>query len=220
MEALNCMDYPSKNRTCNCSVKDVAERNDHAELINGVLVVTNQTSVSHNNAVLEIATALRQFISSNKGKCKVFTENVALYCNELCDDEKNLFLPDVMTVCDETGIKDDGIHVAPLFVAEITSDSTKKNDYGYMLEIKGVDASFGQNAIIVGDTANKLGQLEDIEEELGIDLAILFKALKNGAWYIHRTEKRKYWSLKAKTSYRFCKEFRRFKRFVSFSVYL
>lgn len=124
------MDYPSKNRTCNCSVKDVAERNDHAELINGVLVVTNQTSVSHNNAVLEIATALRQFISSNKGKCKVFTENVALYCNELCDDEKNLFLPDVMTVCDETGIKDDGIHVAPLFVAEITSDSTKKNDYG------------------------------------------------------------------------------------------
>ena len=69
------MDYPSKNRTCNCSVKDVAERNDHAELINGVLVVTNQTSVSHNNAVLEIATALRQFISSNKGKCKGFNLN-------------------------------------------------------------------------------------------------------------------------------------------------
>lgn len=27
---------------------------------------------------------------------------------------------------------------------------------------------------------NKLGQLEDIEEELGIELTILFKALKNG----------------------------------------
>ena len=30
---------------------------------------------------------------------------------------------------------------------------------------------------------NKLGKLEDIEEELGIDLITLFKALQNGVWY-------------------------------------
>ena len=30
---------------------------------------------------------------------------------------------------------------------------------------------------------NKLGKLEDIEEELGIDLIILFKALKNGCYF-------------------------------------
>ena len=29
---------------------------------------------------------------------------------------------------------------------------------------------------------NKLGKLEDIEEELGIDLITLFKALRNGIW--------------------------------------
>ena len=29
----------------------------------------------------------------------------------------------------------------------------------------------------------KLGKYEDIEEELGIDLTTLFKALKNGYWY-------------------------------------
>lgn len=29
---------------------------------------------------------------------------------------------------------------------------------------------------------NKLGQLEDIEDELGIDLITLFKAFKNGIW--------------------------------------
>ena len=29
----------------------------------------------------------------------------------------------------------------------------------------------------------KLGQLEDIEDELGIDLITLFKALKNGVYY-------------------------------------
>ena len=31
-------------------------------------------------------------------------------------------------------------------------------------------------------TFDKLGQLEDIEDELGIDLIILFKALKNGVY--------------------------------------
>ncbi len=66
---------------------------------------------------------------------RIFPENVALYCNELCDDAENLFLPDIMSVCDETGIKDDGIHTAPLFVAEVTSDSTKKNDYGIKMLI-------------------------------------------------------------------------------------
>ena len=30
---------------------------------------------------------------------------------------------------------------------------------------------------------NKLGKLEDIEQELGIPLEVLFKALKDGIWY-------------------------------------
>ena len=34
------------------------------------------------------------------------------------------------------------------------------------------------------DCIDKLGQLEDIEEELGIDLVTLFKALNNGVWEI------------------------------------
>lgn len=32
---------------------------------------------------------------------------------------------------------------------------------------------------------SKLSQLEDIEEELGIDLITLFKTLKNSMWYKH-----------------------------------
>ncbi len=130
METSRTMNHHSKDNSIRYSIKEVVQRDDHAELIKGVLVVTDRTSVSHNNAVLEIATALRQFISSNNGECKVFAENVALYCNELCDDTENLFLPDVMSVCDESGIKDDGVHTVPIFVAEVTSESTKKNDYG------------------------------------------------------------------------------------------
>ena len=35
---------------------------------------------------------------------------------------------------------------------------------------------------------NKLGQLEDIEEELGIDLITLYKALKNGIYFYGQKE--------------------------------
>ncbi len=34
-----------------------------------------------------------------------------------------------MTVCNSNGIKDDGVHTSPLFVAEVTSEYTKKNGY-------------------------------------------------------------------------------------------
>ena len=39
-----------------------------------------------------------------------------------------------------------------------------------------------------GDPIQKLGQLEDVEEELGIDLIILIKALKNGCYVKPWTE--------------------------------
>ncbi len=67
------MDDSIKGASTAYSIKDVAERDDHAELIKGVLVVSDKTSVAHNNAVLEIASALRRFIGANNGKCKDFS---------------------------------------------------------------------------------------------------------------------------------------------------
>jgi len=46
----------------------------------------------------------------------------------------------------------------------------------YFLKVNGDVAEAQKNAF------NKLGQLEDIEDELGIDLIALFKALKNGVY--------------------------------------
>ena len=34
------------------------------------------------------------------------------------------------------------------------------------------------------DSIHKLGELEDIEEELGIELTVLFSALKNGVYFL------------------------------------
>lgn len=47
--------------------------------------------------------------------------------------------------------------------------------------------TFGDINAQLSTIANKLGQLEDIEEELGIDLVTLFKALKNGI-YVKETQ--------------------------------
>ena len=117
------------------TVNDVAKMSGHAELIDGDLVVQNRTSDSHNATVLTIAAAFMSYIAEHGGNCKVRTDTVGLYINELCDSECDYYLPDVMVVCDPNGIKDDGVHVAPRFVAEVTSEGTSKNDYRRKLNI-------------------------------------------------------------------------------------
>ncbi len=99
---------------------------------NTSIIATNVYEAS--KSITEIATAIKNHISSNNGKCKVFTENIALYVGELLGGN-DYFLPDVMVVCNTDGIHDDGIHSVPLFVVEVTSESTKSNDYGYKKEV-------------------------------------------------------------------------------------
>ena len=41
----------------------------------------------------------------------------------------------------------------------------------------------------INDITNKLGKLEDIEEEIGIHLEVLFKALKDGIEILETTQK-------------------------------
>ena len=61
--------------------------------------------------------------------------------------------------------------------------TTKYLDYKY-IRIPDYDIEHGNYGRISDDMLyNKLGKLEDIEEELGIDLITLFKALKNGFYY-------------------------------------
>ena len=124
------MDYMKKDETY--TVEDVEKMGEvHAELIAGQLVIKDKTSLSHNYILGELFYKFKDFIKSRDGKCKVFSENVALYCNELsAETGKEFYLPDLMIVCGDEGIKEDGIHTVPLFVAEVTSESTKKYDYG------------------------------------------------------------------------------------------
>lgn len=123
------MDY-MKEQTY--TVEDIEKMGEvHAELIAGQLVITDRTTINHNSVVLDLCVEFKNFINANKGTCKVFSENAALYCNELSEEaSKEFYLPDLMVVCDEDGIRDNGVHAAPLFVAEVTSESTRRFDYG------------------------------------------------------------------------------------------
>lgn len=64
----------------------------------------------------------------------------------------------------------------------------------------------------ITNITNKLGKLEDIEEELGIPLEVLFKALKDGIWTneYEKRDGRKIWlrnydnKLILEVSNRFC----------------
>ena len=69
--------------------------------------------------------------------------------------------------------------------------STKYLHFEYM-RIADYDIDKGNYGRITDDRIyNKLGQLEDIEEELGIDLITLFKAIKEGVYTIHSNGERR-----------------------------
>ena len=50
---------------------------------------------------------------------------------------------------------------------------------------------FPNNGVHISDLCYKLGVLEDIEEELGTNLDVIFKALKNGVYDIEKKQTRK-----------------------------
>ena len=98
---------------------------DHAELINGNVVIENSTSVEHNHVVRTICRMIENYIISNHKTCFVFSENVALHF----DNTKDYLLPDVMVVCKQDCIQSNGVHAAPDFIAEVTSESTRVRDF-------------------------------------------------------------------------------------------
>lgn len=113
------------------TANEISKMEGHVELIRGVLAIQDYTSVEHNDIVSEIAFALRNYIKEHKGNCRVFQENVALFCNELdAEFESDFYLPDIMVVCNPDGkIANNGVHAVPDMVVEVTSPSTRANDY-------------------------------------------------------------------------------------------
>ncbi len=67
---------------------------------------------------------------------------------------------------------------------------TRKYKNSYNVDEYYTNGKISSGIVYIDDNKNftnacidKLGQLEDIEDEIGIDLIVLVKAVKNGIWY-------------------------------------
>ena len=72
-------------------IDEVSKMDEHAELINGELVIRDSTSIEHNRITVKMARVIGNYIDSTNGNCEVFQENAALFCNELNSEFDNDF---------------------------------------------------------------------------------------------------------------------------------
>lgn len=95
------------------------------ELIDGKLVAMSpRPTVNHHRIGFKIACLFENYLEGRK--CTPFSDGVDLHLTE-----KDVFIPDVMVVCDPDKIKADGVYGAPDLVVEVLSPSTAKRDRGY-----------------------------------------------------------------------------------------
>ena len=92
------------------------------ELIQGqVVAMSPRPGFNHNHISFNIANLFANFLRGHT--CTVIADGTDLYL-----DEDNLFVPDMMVVCDRSKIRRDGVHGAPDLVVEVLSPSTGKRD--------------------------------------------------------------------------------------------
>lgn len=101
------------------------------ELIGGKLVAMAPSPVwGHVSAAGNIYGIFRDHLKGRK--CIPIPDGFDLHLTE--DD---IFIPDMMVVCDRGKIKPDGVYGAPDLVVEVLSPSTAKNDRTYKKDVYG-----------------------------------------------------------------------------------
>ena len=99
------------------------------ELIQGqVVAMSPRPGFNHNRVSFRIAHLFENFLRGRT--CTVIADGTDLYL-----DEDNLFVPDMMVVCDRSKIRRDGVHGAPDLVVEVLSPRTANRDRGYKMDL-------------------------------------------------------------------------------------
>ena len=99
------------------------------ELIDGKLVAMSpRPVVNHNRIAFRIAHLFENYLEGRK--CIALADGVDVHLTE-----KDIFVPDMMVVCEREKIKYDGVYGAPDLVVEVLSPSTAKRDKGYKKDV-------------------------------------------------------------------------------------
>lgn len=99
--------------------------NVRAELIDGELIYMEAPSTRHQDYLFEAASALRSYIRSKKGACKVM---IAPLDVQLDRDDKTMVQPDIIVICSRDKLTEKRIYGPPDLCIEITSHSSRDLD--------------------------------------------------------------------------------------------
>ena len=97
-----------------------------AELIDGHIYYMAPPSRKHQDISVELSSAIKDYIRSHAGKCKVYAAPFAVYLDEKTDTYVE---PDISVICDPKKLDDRGCTGAPDWIVEIVSPSSKQMDY-------------------------------------------------------------------------------------------
>lgn len=101
------------------------------ELINGFAFgMSPAPRVRHQRYGFDLGRRLGNFLENKP--CQLFMAPLDVFLEEI---SATVVEPDVLVVCDEAKIGEDGIHGAPDFIAEVLSDSTANKDFGVKKEL-------------------------------------------------------------------------------------
>lgn len=122
-------------------------------------------------------------------KCTPIPDGFDLH---LTDDD--VFIPDMMVVCDRNKIKKNGVYGAPDLVVEVLSPSTAKNDKGYKKDVyeasgvpeywivdpsqKSIEVYLLQGGRYILDNIYMLYTAKELEEMTDEEKAIVFTEIK------------------------------------------
>jgi Uma2 family endonuclease len=97
-----------------------------AELISGELYDMAPPSRIHQKIVMELSSAISQYIKSQSGSCEVYPAPFAVNLNA---DDETYVEPDISVICNRSKLTDRGCIGAPDFIIEVVSPSSRKMDY-------------------------------------------------------------------------------------------
>ncbi len=99
------------------------------ELIDGVTVMlAAMPAVNHNRVISNLNRIFQNYLRGKR--CESFSDGVDVHF-----DEDNVFVPDLLIVCNKDIIQSDGIYGTPDLVVEVLSHSTAKYDKGKKKDI-------------------------------------------------------------------------------------
>lgn len=102
-----------------------------AELIDGKLFFLEAPSFTHQELVTELLFEIKLFIRQQGGPCRILPSPLDV---QLDRNDKTVIQPDLALVCQREKITKKGVYGAPDLCIEITSESTRKRDYGIKVQ--------------------------------------------------------------------------------------